>query len=171
MRVAYAVACEYKSSRGPLSWQLAPSISVPFTDFETQMTTLHRFQIDLTKEELNSIERLGTLAGLRTKKEVILNAITLFRWAAKEILSGRTICSIDERTKAIKQLELPALTAVVDKRIEPLTDEQVQERLATGSRRFSESKLSSSGGMNVTTVLDNSSGSGVDGGLGTSTQK
>ena len=34
------------------------------------MSDLRRFQIDLTVEELGSIERLGALAGLRTKKEV-----------------------------------------------------------------------------------------------------
>ena len=102
------------------------------------MTTIQRFQIDLTDDELNSIDRLGTLAGLRTKKEVILNAITLFRWAAKEIMYGRTICSVDEKTQIVRQLELPALTSISDKRPATLSLQQIQERLSGNGRPFSE---------------------------------
>lgn len=79
------------------------------------MSALRRFQIDLTEDELRSIEHLGAIAGIRTKKDVVLNAITLLRWAARETMYGRSICSIDDRTGATKQVELPALFAVADK--------------------------------------------------------
>ena len=140
------------------------------------MTTIRRFQIDLTDDELNSIDRLGTLAGLRTKKDVILNSITLFRWAAKEIMYGRTICSVDEKTQTIKQLELPALSAISDKCPEVLTSQQFQDRLSGSSRPFSEfdptrKDPAVKGSANVASVLDESSGTGMAGGLGTSTGK
>ena len=136
------------------------------------MTALHRFQIDLTKDELDAIERLGNLAALRTKKEVILNALTLFRWAAKEILYGRTICSIDERTQAVKQLEIPALSAIYETRDRDplLTPEQVQTRLKGPSRPFAEfDPRNQAGGSNVASVLGGESGKGMDGILETGT--
>jgi len=79
------------------------------------VSTLRRFQLDLTEDELRSIEHLGAIASIRTKKDVVLNAITLLRWATREVMYGRSICSIDERTGATKQVELPALFAVADK--------------------------------------------------------
>ena len=94
------------------------------------MSTQRRFQIDLTDEELNSIDRLGSLAGIRTKKDVVLNAITIFRWAAKEALMGRSICSIDETNQTVRQLELPALSVISDKRLEHPTAEQIQQQLS-----------------------------------------
>ncbi len=127
------------------------------------MSDLRRFQIDLTVEELEAIERLGALAGLRTKKDVILNSITLFRWAAKEVLLGREICSLDEKTQSIKQLELPALSAVFEKRVEPLSDAQVREQLASGGRPFSEFRPSASpGGKSAASILDSRSGEAVN---------
>jgi len=140
------------------------------------MTTIRKFQIDLTDDELNAIDRLGTLAGLRTKKEVILNSITLFRWAAKEIMYGRTICSVDEKTQAIRQLELPALSTISDKSPDALTSQQIQDRLSGTSRPFSEfdptqKNPAVKGIANVTSVLGEGRGVGMGEGLGTSTEK
>ncbi len=52
------------------------------------MTTVSRFQMDLTSAELGLIERWMRFAGFRTKKEFLLNAFTLFQWAAKQVLLG-----------------------------------------------------------------------------------
>ena len=76
------------------------------------MSTTHRFQVDLTRDELLLIDRLGQLSSLRTKKEVIANAIAFYHWAAKELLLGRTICSIDEATQKVKQYDSPAMSAM-----------------------------------------------------------
>lgn len=99
--------------------------------------TVHRFQMDMTREELESVERLGQLASLRTKKEVIGNALTLLKWAAKEILYGRTICSIDEATGKTKQFDLPALANIAEagSRSPLLTPEQRAERQKELSER------------------------------------
>ena len=129
------------------------------------MTTLRRFQVDLSEEELNSIERLGSLAGLRTKKEVILNAITLFRWAAKEIMYGRTICSIDEKTQVVKQLELPALSAILDKRVAPMTEDEIRDRMASGSRPFSGFNNTQTGDLGVTNSVRAAGGQGGSGSM------
>lgn len=104
------------------------------------MSTLKRFQIDLTEDELRSIDRMGSLAGLRTKKDVILNAMTLLRWAAKEIMYGRTICSVDQRTGAVKEVELPALSIIAEKHLVPLSEAEIRHRIEDGIRPSKEAK-------------------------------
>jgi len=78
------------------------------------MTALSRFQLDLTPAELDSIERWSALAGFRTKKEFLLNAFTLFQWAAKQVMLGRTICAMNESSGEIRHLEMPALAAIAE---------------------------------------------------------
>ena len=63
------------------------------------MGNLSRFQIDLTADELGSIERWSSMAGFRTKKEFLLNVFTMFKWAAQQVLLGRTICAMNESTR------------------------------------------------------------------------
>lgn len=72
------------------------------------------------------------------KKELITNAVTLFRWATKESLSGRTICSRDEMTGEIKQLEMPALTAISDSVPPELSPAERKRRLTEPARPLSE---------------------------------
>lgn len=124
------------------------------------MTNQKRFQVDLTDDELGSIDRLGTMTDLKTKKEVILNALTLFRWAVKETMLGKVVCSLDEETNSMRQLELPALTAVSDKRPEKLSKEEVQRRLSGPMRTWSEF-TPTNGVPSVASVLDQTSGRSV----------
>jgi hypothetical protein len=76
------------------------------------MSGLTRFQLNLTTEELDAIERWSSMAGFRTKKEFLLNAFTMFTWAAQQVLLGRTICALNEATGEIRHLEMPALAAI-----------------------------------------------------------
>ena len=78
------------------------------------MATLSRFQLDLSSDELSSIDRWSSLAGFRTKKEFLINAFTLFKWAAQQVLLGRTICAVNEATGEIRHLEMPALAAIAE---------------------------------------------------------
>jgi hypothetical protein len=132
------------------------------------MSTFKRFQIDLTDEELNSIDRLGSLAGLRTKKEVMLSALTLLKWAARETMMGRMVCSVDETTNAIKQFELPALCAIADSRPIPLTRDEARERLSGPSRPRGEFASEVKGVIDDKGVLEKGSGRGVFPGLDSS---
>jgi hypothetical protein len=104
------------------------------------MTTLSRFQLDLTPAELDSIERWSAFAGFRTKKEFLLNAFTLFQWAAKQVMLGRTICAMNESTGEIRHLEMPALSAIAENNPPPtfLTPEEVRRRAALPRRPFAE---------------------------------
>lgn len=67
-----------------------------------------RFQLDLSEKEHAEMERLMAFAGIKTKREFISNAVTMFRWAAMELLQGRKIGSFDDKGQ-LKQLEMPAL--------------------------------------------------------------
>jgi hypothetical protein len=95
------------------------------------MSRLSRFQLDLTTEESESIERWSAMAGIRTKKEFLLNAFTLFQWAAKQVMLGRTICAMNEATGEVRQLEMPALAAIAEYGAPPpLTPEERRRRIA-----------------------------------------
>ena len=73
------------------------------------------------------IDRWSALAGFRTKKEFLLNAFTLFQWAAKQVMLGRTICAINERSGEIHHLAMPALAAIADYSMPPpLSAEEVR---------------------------------------------
>jgi len=69
-----------------------------------------RFQLDLTEQEHAEMERLANLAGIKTKREFVSNALTLFRWAAAELANGRQVASIRPDGTVVKQLEMPCLS-------------------------------------------------------------
>ena len=68
-----------------------------------------RLQVDLTEKEHTELDRLSAHAGLRTKRDFVVNALTLFKWAANELASGRAIGSFAPGGSDIKQLEMPCL--------------------------------------------------------------
>ena len=68
-----------------------------------------RVQLDLTEAEHAEMERLSAMAGLRTKREFVTNALTLFRWASNELLADRIIGSAQPDGTMLKQLEMPCL--------------------------------------------------------------
>jgi hypothetical protein len=93
------------------------------------MSNLSRFQLDLTAEESQSIERWSTMAGFRTKKEFLLNAFTMFKWTAQQVLLGRTICAVNEATGEIRHLEMPALAAIAEYGTPPPMTSEERRRL------------------------------------------
>jgi hypothetical protein len=103
------------------------------------MAALSRFQMDLTPDELDSIERWSAFAGFRTKRDFFLNAFTLFQWAAKQVLLGRSICAIDEATGEVRHLEMPGLAAIAAKTHPTiLSPEDVRRRTAGPATPFAD---------------------------------
>jgi hypothetical protein len=74
------------------------------------MSRVVRFQVEVTEEQSKSLDELARQVGLRTKKELFNNALTLFKWAVKERRKGRIICSVGSND-SIKELEMPVLDA------------------------------------------------------------
>jgi hypothetical protein len=103
------------------------------------MAALSRFQMDLTPEELDSIEHWSAFAGFRTKRDFFLNAFTLFQWAAKQILLGRSICAINEATGEVRHLEMPGLAVIAAKtRPTVLSPEEFDRRTAGPGQPFAD---------------------------------
>jgi hypothetical protein len=68
-----------------------------------------RLQLDLSETQDELITELIAVCDLRTKKDVVENALMLLGWAATEAQSGRVIAAIDEENKIYKEIQTPAL--------------------------------------------------------------
>jgi hypothetical protein len=68
-----------------------------------------RLQLDLSETHEALIERLMPLCDLKTKKDVVENALTLLGWAAAEASRGLSIAAVDESRKIYKEVQTTAL--------------------------------------------------------------
>jgi len=68
-----------------------------------------RLQLDLSETSDALIEKLMPLCDLKTKKDVVENALMLLGWAATEASQGRSISAVDETRKVYKEISTPAL--------------------------------------------------------------
>jgi hypothetical protein len=82
---------------------------------EVEMNHIVRLQVEIDEKDLQELERLRELGGLRTKKELWDNAFTLLKWAAKAKASGASIFSVKEDEASYKELEMPFLERLVTK--------------------------------------------------------
>lgn len=73
---------------------------------------MSRIQFELPDDKVAELEKLMAESGIKTKKELFNNALTLFEWAIKERKAGKTIASVDEKAERYKELLMPALSAV-----------------------------------------------------------
>lgn len=74
--------------------------------------TTKRFQLDLSEVEHDEMERLMAAAGIKTKREFVSNALTLFRWAVAELEANRRVGSFAPAGDQLKQMEMPSLAAI-----------------------------------------------------------
>jgi len=89
------------------------------------------------EQEHNEMERLMAHAGIKTKREFVSNALTLFKWAANEIASGRRVASMDAQGGAVARFEMPSLRAfsrIADEftRLRPSEEELKQQAAQSG---------------------------------------
>jgi len=68
-----------------------------------------RLQLDLSDTYDALLEKLQPLCDLRTKKDVVENALLLLGWAAAEASQGLKIAAIDESKNVFKEVHTPAL--------------------------------------------------------------
>lgn len=66
----------------------------------------------MDKEKLQELESLMQECGIRTKKDLINNALTLFKWAVNKRKSGHEIVAVNPKSKRYVELDMPALSAV-----------------------------------------------------------
>jgi len=77
-----------------------------------------RIQLELPEERVRELEALMSEVGLRTKKDLFNNALTLLEWAVKERKAGHVIASVDERENRIRQIVMPVLESVIPAKTE-----------------------------------------------------
>lgn len=71
-----------------------------------------RFQVEIDADQMEELKQLMELGGIPTNKDLFNNALTLFKWAARVKQQGLAICSVDEESKTIRELEMPALDVI-----------------------------------------------------------
>ncbi len=79
------------------------------------MKHISKIQIELSEEKLEELDILKRELHLRTKKELFNNAVSLLKWAVKEVKSGRIIASMDEESQKYKELCMPVLSVASTK--------------------------------------------------------
>ncbi|MBI5779633.1 MAG: hypothetical protein HZA49_09300 [Planctomycetes bacterium] len=70
-----------------------------------------RVQFELPESKIKELETLMKEAGIRTKKDLFNNALSLLEWAIKEKREGRIIASVDEKNHKYKEVIMPLLSA------------------------------------------------------------
>lgn len=71
-----------------------------------------RIQLELADEKVKELEELMSQVGLKTKKDLLNNALTLLEWAVRERSQGRIIASVDEEDEKYKEIVMPVLQNV-----------------------------------------------------------
>ena len=67
-----------------------------------------RLQFEIDEDALQELDQLQRLGSLRTKKDLLNNAITLLQWAVRQRTAGRAIMSVGEDGSQ-RELEMPFL--------------------------------------------------------------
>jgi hypothetical protein len=70
-----------------------------------------RFQVEIDEDQMAELENLRLLGGLRTKKDLLNNALTLLKWAARKKATGCSIVCVSSTGSEV-ELEMPFLDAI-----------------------------------------------------------
>lgn len=76
------------------------------------MADLVRLQVLLTQKQLRDLDDLQTRCGFSTRKEMLINALSLLDWALREKQNGACIFSINRQDKSYKELLMPFFAAL-----------------------------------------------------------
>ena len=55
-------------------------------------------------------------ANIRTKKELLNNALTFFEWALREVQKGHSIAAVDEQGQKYREITMPVFRNVAPER-------------------------------------------------------
>jgi len=71
---------------------------------------MKRIQFELSENKLLELEALMEETGVKTKKDILNNALSFLDWAIKGRKNGRIIASVDEENQKYKEIIMPILT-------------------------------------------------------------
>jgi len=75
------------------------------------MTTVS-FQVEIDENWLKEMKSLMQECGILTEKDLINNALTLFRWAVNKRKSGHEIAAVNHESNRYIELDISALSAI-----------------------------------------------------------
>jgi metal-responsive CopG/Arc/MetJ family transcriptional regulator len=73
---------------------------------------MKRIQFELPEEKVAELERLMDESGIKTRKDLLNNALMLLEMAIKERKEGRTLVSVDEKKNRFKEVLMPILSSI-----------------------------------------------------------
>ncbi len=73
------------------------------------MSKTMRIQFEVDETEAEQLDDLMRRTGLRRRKDLFNNALTILRWATRQVAEGKKIASIDEGNETYRELNMPAL--------------------------------------------------------------
>jgi hypothetical protein len=68
-----------------------------------------RVQLDLSPSMMERLNWSMDVCELETRKDLFNSALSLFEWAVKEAIEGRSVASVDRERKHYTELTMPAL--------------------------------------------------------------
>jgi hypothetical protein len=71
-----------------------------------------RIQFELPEEKVSELKKLMEESGIKTRKDLLNNALMLLEWAISERRAGRTIVSVDEKKNRYKEVLMPILSSI-----------------------------------------------------------
>src|ERR1700740_3348291 len=69
--------------------------------------TVTRIQFDLPDTKIADLDRIMEEGGIKTRKELFNNALSLLEWAIKQRKTGRVIAAVDETSDSYRELSMP----------------------------------------------------------------
>lgn len=73
---------------------------------------MKRIQFELPEEKVAELEKLMEESGIKTRKDLLNNALMLLDMAIRERKAGRILVSVDEKKNRYKEALLPILSAL-----------------------------------------------------------
>ena len=73
-----------------------------------------RLQFDMPEYRLPEIEQLMKECDISNKKDLFNNALTLLKWAVRQVKEGNRIASVNDDRKTYRELEMPILSAAAE---------------------------------------------------------
>lgn len=71
-----------------------------------------RIQFELPEEKVAELKKLMDESGIKTRKDLLNNALMLLEWAISERRAGRAIVSVDEKKNRYKEVLMPILSSI-----------------------------------------------------------
>ena len=75
-------------------------------------SNMKRIQFELPEDKVAELERLMDEGGIKTRKDLLNNALMLLEMAIKERKEGRTLVSVDEKKNRYKEVLMPILSSI-----------------------------------------------------------